>query len=50
MVTVPSPNSTRTPVSTGRDSSLDAARATWLIVATNAARSTANAGPDASGR
>ena len=50
MVTRPSPNSTRMPVSTGRDSSLEAALATWLIVATNDCRSTAKAGPDGSGR
>ena len=50
MVTEPSENSTRTPVSTGRDSSRDAARDTWATVWANASRSTVNGVPSASGR
>ena len=42
MTSLPLPNCTRMPVSTGRDSSRDAARATRAIVSSSDSRSTAN--------
>ena len=42
MTSVPAVNCTRMPVSTGRDSSRDAARATRWIVSSSGSRSTAN--------
>ena len=42
MISFPSPKRTRTPVSTGRDSSREAERPTRVIVSRSAARATPN--------